>query len=172
MNITTRKATAADAGLIADLSRRTFYETFAAQNTAADMDKFMSEQFTREALMAEVGAAGNIFLLAGYESEWTGYARLREKMLPGADGLPAMEIARIYVLKQFIGKGVGKALMQACIDEAKARPVQLIWLGVWEKNETAIRFYESWGFEKCGEQEFLLGNDLQIDWVMKKILPA
>lgn len=164
--ITIRRATTIDAALIADLSRQTFYETFAAQNTAADMEKFLSEQFTREALMAEAGAAGNIFFIACIADEPAGYARLREDETDPTQ----IEIARLYAAAAMIGKGVGKALMQACIDFARAQKKRNVWLGVWEKNERAILFYTAWGFEKVGEHDFRLGNDVQRDWIMQKQL--
>lgn len=166
MNITVREATVEDAEVIAELSRETFYETFVVDNSKEDMDKFMNEQFTKEALMAEVGAAGNIFLLAYSGDEVAGYVRLREK---DAESLTnSIEIARLYAASNMIGKGVGKALMKACITTAKSRNKQTIWLGVWEKNQRAINFYKAFGFEKFAEHEFLLGNDLQTDWLMKR----
>ena len=76
--LTIRFATIADAPLIADMSRQTFYDTFAAHNTKEDMDKFMNEQFTKEALMNEVGKEGNTFLLAYGGEEPLGYVRMRE----------------------------------------------------------------------------------------------
>jgi ribosomal protein S18 acetylase RimI-like enzyme len=165
MPVTICNATEKDAALIADLSRQTFYETFAAQNTAADMEKFMQEQFTREALMAEVGAAGNFFLLAFLDGEPVGYARLRETETSGE-----MELARIYALAAAIGKGVGKALMQATVAIAQEQGKHALRLGVWEHNHRAIRFYTAWGFEKVGEHDFRLGNDVQRDWIMQKSL--
>jgi diamine N-acetyltransferase len=172
MEIITREATAEDAALIANMSRQTFYDSFAADNTAADMDKFLEEQFTLEALMAEVTGGKDIFFLAYQDSLPLGYAKLREKPLAGHETAPAIEIARIYVVKDKIGAGVGKVLMEACIDKAKKMAKAIIWLGVWEKNQRAIDFYKKWGFEKTGEQDFLLGNDLQRDWTMKKSLLA
>jgi len=165
MNLTIRHATTADAALIADLSRQTFYETFAAQNTAADMEKFLAVQFTRDALLAEVGAAGKTFLLAYTAGEVAGYACLR-----AGTTADALEIARLYATTAMIGKGVGKALMQACIDLAKQHGKKILCLGVWEKNARAIAFYTAWGFEKVGEHDFVLGNDVQRDWIMQKIL--
>jgi ribosomal protein S18 acetylase RimI-like enzyme len=164
MNISIREATTADAALIADLSRQTFYDTFAAQNTAADMEMFLKEQFTREALMAEVGAPGNTFLLAYTGDKPAGYARLRDT------DINDMEIARIYAATDMIGKGIGKALMKACLDLAHAKKKKRVTLGVWEKNMRAIQFYTAWGFEKVAVQDFRLGNDLQQDWVMQKTL--
>jgi len=168
-DISIKEATTGDAGLIADLSRQTFYDSFAAENTAENMNKFMNEQFTREKLMEEVGAAGSIFLLAYVGGEVVGYARLRETTNPLLiKNDPAVEIARIYAVQHSIGKGVGSALMQQCIDIARQKNARVIWLGVWENNQKAITFYTKWGFEKFGDHVFMLGNDPQTDWLMKK----
>ena len=169
--ITVRVATKRDAEFIADMSRRTFYETFALENTKEDMDKFMNEQFTREALIKEVGAKDNIFLLAFDEEQPVGYARIRENNNPPSLGTAnAIEIARIYAATNTIGKGIGKALMQKCIEIAKTGNREIVWLGVWEKNQRAIEFYKKWGFEKFADHDFILGNDVQKDWLMKKTL--
>lgn len=170
MNLSIRYATAADAALIADMSRQTFYDTFARDNTKEDMDKFLSEQFTRGALMMEVGLREHSFLLAYAGEEPAGYVKLRDGKKPLDIKVAAIEIARIYVVKDFIGKGVGKLLMQACIDEAKKKDKETLWLCVWEKNQRAIDFYTAWDFQKFGVCNFILGNDLQHDWMMKKEL--
>jgi diamine N-acetyltransferase len=160
-----------DAGLIADLSRQTFYDTFASQNTPADMDKFMNEQFTKEALMIEVGNEENIFLLASVDNEIAGYVKLRDgKTRPEFENISSIEIARIYAVSKKIGKGIGSAMMQECIAIAKKKNKEVIWLGVWKENKMAIDFYKRWGFEIFGEQDFLLGNDWQKDWLMKRIV--
>lgn len=159
-----------DAALIADISRETFYATFAAHNTAANMDKFMNEQFTRQKLMDEVGTPGNTFLLAYSNDEVAGYARLIDAPGKELPDVRSIEIARIYALQNSIGKGVGRALMDRCITIAGERNKQVIWLGVWEKNQRAIDFYIKWGFEKFGEHVFMLGDDPQTDWLMKKVI--
>lgn len=171
MSVVIRQATADDAKLIADISHQTFYETFIANNSKEDMDKFLNEQFTKGKLILEVGAPDNIFLLAYSDSEVAGYVKLRESKIPlSLETINALEIARIYSLSHFIGRGIGKALMQASIDLAKEKGKEVVWLGVWEKNQRAIDFYTKWGFEKFDETDFLLGNDLQRDWLMKKSL--
>lgn len=166
-----RLASTDDKELIADLSRRTFYDSFALQNTKEDMDKFMNGQFTREELMKEVGAEGNVFLLAYINEEVVGYAKLREgEKRPELGNIPSIEIARIYAIQTSIGKGIGSALMKKCIEVAKEMNRQVIWLGVWQFNQLAIDFYIKWGFEIFGEHDFVLGNDVQKDWLMKKDL--
>lgn len=171
MGISLKPATKQDAELVADLSRQTFHETFAHQNTQEDMDRFMNEQFTKQALMDEVGAEGNTFFLVLDGNTALGYVRLRESGNPdGLENVPAIEIARIYVLQSAIGKGVGKLLMQQSIATAMEMGKMVIWLGVWEHNQRAIDFYTRFGFEKFGEHPFILGNDVQTDWLMKKQL--
>ena len=169
MNFHIRYATSDDAKLIADLSHQTFYEAFAAQNTKENMDKFLNQQFTKGKLILEVGAPGNTFMLAYNEQEVVGYTKLRENTEPRSlDITPALEIARLYVVNHMIGKGVGKLLMQTIIDFARQRNVPAVWLSVWDKNERALDFYNQWGFEKFDETLFVLGDDIQTDWLMKK----
>lgn len=166
-----RFATIEDASLIADLSRKTFYETFGYVNTKEDMDKFMNEQFTREKLMREVEEPGNTFLLAFDGDVPVGYVRMREgKKFPEFEDKDSIEIARIYSVNTYLGTGVGQQLMRQCIFIAKELKKEIIWLGVWKKNLRAITFYTKWGFEKFSEQDFLLGNDLQKDWLLMKKL--
>ena len=135
------------------------------------MDIFMNVQFTRGRLMLEVGHRENIFLLAYLNEEIAGYVKLKDTRLPkGVDSKNAMEIARLYAMSTMIGRGVGKALMQKSIDIALEKKKDTIWLGVWKENKKAIDFYTSWGFSIFGECDFILGNDLQKDWMMKKKL--
>ena len=174
MDLTIRYATREDARLIADIRNQTFYETFASSNKEEDMDKFLNEQFTKGKLMMEVGAPENIFLLAFEGDVVAGYVKLRESRSPVALGsASSLEIARLYTMTNMIGKGVGSLMMQKCIDIAIERQKEIVWLGVWEKNQRAIDFYTRWGFEKFADTEFLLGNDLQNDWLMmKKVTPG
>lgn len=168
---TVRSATPADAELIADISRETFYETFASQNSIEDMNKFMNEQFTREKLMAEVFEKTNLFFLAYENDTPVGYAKMQNGEIYAEFGCkPSIEIARIYTKAASIGKGVGSALMQQCITTAFKMEKEIIWLGVWERNQRAIDFYTRWGFKKFGTHPFLLGNDSQTDWLMMKTI--
>jgi len=166
-----RKATRTDGKLIAEISRTTFYETFAEFNTKENMDLFMERQFGADKLASEPGEPGNIFFLAYYNDELAGYAKLRDP-LPATEGhsVHEIEIARIYSTKAMIGKGIGKALILQCMAEGRLLGKTHIWLGVWEKNQRAIDFYLKFGFIKTGEHAFVLGRDIQTDWIMKREL--
>jgi diamine N-acetyltransferase len=160
------------AEILAELSRKTFYESFAPQNTEENMRLYMDEQFTREMQMAEVGAPGRTFILAYVDEEPAGYASMRTttEKPKGLEGENAIEIVQLYSEQRMIGKGVGPALMQACIDLAREQQFEWIWLGVWEHNHRAQAFYTKWGFERFGEHIFIVGLDAQTDWWMRKKL--
>lgn len=170
-DIIIRFATEKDAELIADLSRRTFYESFAEHNTKENMDKFMTEQFTTQKLIDEVKHPWNIFFLAYAGKKPVGYGKMREGTVPpDLRNKSCIEIARIYSVQPEIGKGIGKKLMETCHEVAGKKNKKILWLGVWEKNQRAIDFYTRWGFKKFGEQNFILGDDVQRDWLMSKIV--
>lgn len=163
-------ATHSDAVDIAAISRETFFDTFAAQNTPEDMDIFLKEQFTTSQLVAEVGKPGNTFLLVKNEKQIAGYAFLKEFSQPASGPGSSLEISRIYVRKPFIGKGAGKLLMESALQQAKQLAKSYVWLAVWENNPVAIAFYKRFGFVQFGTQDFLLGKDCQHDWLMKKMI--
>jgi diamine N-acetyltransferase len=167
--INIRHASIEDAALIASISRETFYETFAAFNTPANMQKFMDEQFSVSSLMAQVADPANHYFLVHDQHKAVGYALLINRTHQALDNLmTSMEIARIYIRQNCLGKGIGKALMNRAISFAQAQQKNAVWLGVWEHNHRAIDFYRSMGFTKFGEHDFLLGDDVQRDWLMVK----
>jgi ribosomal protein S18 acetylase RimI-like enzyme len=172
-NVTVRRASADDINCLADLAARSFRDTFEEHNDPANIDDYLRSSLTTESVCSEFGDAHNIFLVACIDNIDTpaGYAKLiTASQDPNVIDQRAVEIERIYADKPVIGRGVGAALMRACVTEAENLRCQAIWLGVWERNERAIRFYERWEFEIVGERQFTLGADLQTDLVMVRKL--
>lgn len=159
-----------DAALIAQISRETFYDTYAADNTKEDMDLYLSTKFADEQIVAEIEDPLNVFLLAYVGDTLAGYIKLKDSTHASLGTDPALEVARFYAHKNFHGKGVGKAMMQACVTHAQSLERQWLWLVVWKQNPRGIQFYQSAGFSICAEAIFVLGEDVQHDWVMKKSL--
>jgi len=163
-----RYGTTDDARMLSELGARTFYETFAKDNTPENMDLHLKESFSPEIQFEELSAPNTIFLIVEAESIPLGYAQLlmdsRDESLTGSKPL---EIRRIYVAQEYVGKGIGKELMKAAIDEARRRNCDCVWLGVWEKNQRAIDFYRKWGFHETGTHIFKVGEDPQTDFVME-----
>ena len=157
---------------IAAISRMTFFDTFAEFNTPENMESFMGDQFSEARLSEELNDPINTFLIAHLDNRVVGYVKLSESSNHhGLDGKDSIEICRIYSIKEMIGKGIGKSLMLKSIEIAKEKDKEVIWLGVWEHNPRAFDFYTKWGFERFGEHPFILGDDIQTDWLMKKELP-
>jgi len=69
-----------------------------------------------------------------------------------------------------LGKGIGQRLMAACFEYARNGAYDVMWLGVWEFNPRAQRFYEKNGFRIVGRHTFQLGSDPQTDLLMQKEL--
>jgi len=166
-----RRATVSDARLIADLGARTFEAAFGADNSAEDMATYLSSNFSEEKIRDQLNDSSSIYLLLYQEGNAIGYALLSSSKSPDSISGPSpVELVRIYVETEGIGRGFGSALMKACLEQAKHNGYRTIWLGVWERNQRAIAFYKKWGFVKVGSKEFRLGNDVQTDIVFAKNL--
>ena len=166
-----RRAAIADAKLLAELGARTFAETFAEENTPDDMAAYMAASFSVERLTAELTDPLSTFFIAEVDGSAAGYAKIHSGEAPGnVEGQKPVELVRLYVAQAWLGRGVGQALMQRCIDEAREMGFQTIWLGVWERNHRAQAFYRKWNFHEVGEHIFQLGSDPQRDIVMQRAI--
>jgi ribosomal protein S18 acetylase RimI-like enzyme len=168
--MTIARAVVNDARILAQLSETTFRDAFGAQNRREDMDKYVAQVLSHDPIAAELADEANFFFLVWYNGRLAAYAKLRANGEPDVIATRPLEIERIYVLQQFHSQGIGAALMQHCIDFATAAGHDVVWLGVWEYNYRAVAFYRRCGFESCGSHPFLLGDDLQTDMLMRKVL--
>ncbi len=169
-----RRAESADAPTLAIVGATSFFDAFATdeRNRPEDMRAYMNENFTLPAIENDLTKDGVIYLIAETETRAAaGYAKLQigasEECVEARNPI---ELCRLYALDEFIGKGVGAALMLRSIELAREKNCDVFWLGVWEFNFRAQRFYSKFGFEKCGEHIFQLGSDPQIDWILQKRL--
>lgn len=171
--VTIRRATVEDAARLAAFGRQAFTETFGADNTPEDLAMYLTATYGPDLQRAELANPLVSCWLAESESAIAGYALVRRGPAPAIVGDDsAVELGRLYAGREFIGRGIGSLLMRAVLDEAKRTGSDSIWLGVWEHNPRAIAFYKRWGFEIVGRQAFLLGQDLQQDFVMVRPVQA
>jgi GNAT superfamily N-acetyltransferase len=168
-----RQATPDDSKLLTDLSFATFWDAFAhhPKNAPEDLNHYMRQAFSEDQIAAELAATDAIFLIASIDDKPAGYA----KLIIGntEDGITAgnpVELSRLYSHQEFLGKGVGQDLMNACFKYAETHGHDVMWLGVWEHNPRAQRFYEKNGFRVVGKHTFQLGSDPQTDLLMQKEL--
>ena len=170
-NIEIRKVTLKDIGVLAQIGRQTFEETFSDTNSADNMAKYLEEGFAVAKLTEEVSNVASQFYFATLNGPVIGYLKLNtgKSQTESLDD-EALEIERIYVLAAYHGQKVGQLLYNKAMQVAEERKSPFVWLGVWEKNPRAIRFYEKNGFVAFDKHVFKLGEDEQTDIMMKKIL--
>ena len=162
-----RPATLADAATLTELGARTFRDTFAADNTPEDVEAFLASHYRPELQEAELKDPRNLYLLAEVSGVPAGFALLRDGALEqGVQAKRPLNLSRLDVDQPFLGAKVGAALMLRCLEEARTRKHDVLWLGVWEHNTRARAFYARWGFTEVGEMHFPLGSDLQRDLVL------
>jgi ribosomal protein S18 acetylase RimI-like enzyme len=161
-------AVAADAALLAEIGARTFYESFAADNTAEDMRRHLESQFSPALQSAEIAnPAIDTLLVKDPARRAIAFAQVRAGKV--SDGVPAtgsIELWRFYVDKAWHGRGVAHALMDAAKARGRARGATTMWLGVWERNPRAQAFYAKHGYRKVGSHVFVVGSDPQTDDVL------
>lgn len=166
-----RRGVPEDAETLAPLAIRIFNDAFADNplNKPEDMRAYIAKAFSLEQTRRELSADDIMFFIAEIDGAMIGYAKLYENSTEEcvSDANP-IELSRLYVLKDFHGQGVARLLMDECFREAKLKNYQTMWLGVWEHNYRAQKFYEKLGFRKIGSHIFQLGSDPQIDWVMER----
>ena len=170
-NIEIRKVTVSDIKLLQEIGRQTFYETFSAGNSEENMTKYLEEGFSEEKLMSELNNEHSEFYFALIDDKVVGYLKLNfgSSQSEKQDSI-SLEIERIYVLQQYHGKKVGQVLYEKAMQIAEDKKVNYVWLGVWEENPRAIRFYQKNGFVEFDKHIFRLVDDEQTDLMMKRLL--
>ena len=163
-----RKVDIQDIEKLKEIGKLTFAETFSSDNSEEDMQKYLEEEFSTEKLKIELTDKNAEFYFAELGYNVIGYLKVNfGQSQTEIKDKNALEIERIYVLKEFHGKKVGQLLYDKAIELAKEKNVEYVWLGVWEQNQRAIRFYAKNGFVAFDKHIFKLGNDEQTDIMMK-----
>lgn len=162
------KATASDIDELIIISRDTFYESFYLLNTPENMQAYMDHAFTRPALLAELQNELVEFYFAKKNENVVGYIKVNRSGAQSEfnDG-SSLELERLYIDSAYQGNGVGTLLLNKAKELAASLNLKYIWLGVWEMNPGAIRFYLRHGFESYGRHEFIMGDEVQWDHLMK-----
>jgi diamine N-acetyltransferase len=166
--ISIKQAMLSDVNQLQTIGKQTFYETFSSGNTQENMTKYLTEEFSTEKLIAELNDNNSEFYFVTNHNNVIGYLKIN--FGPSQTELKdnkAVEIERIYVLKEFHGKNVGQMLYDKAIDIARQKNADYVWLGVWEENQRAINFYKKNGFVEFDKHIFKLGQDEQTDLMMK-----
>jgi ribosomal protein S18 acetylase RimI-like enzyme len=167
-----RSATVDDAALLSEVAARLFDQAFGAVNEPEDMREYLATAFSPDVQAAELSdAERRTFIALDDAGSMIGYAMVRRgTRAPGVIAASPGELQRIYVDRPWHGRHVADALMTTCVEQARAWACDVLWLGVFQENPRAIAFYRRSGFVTVGVQTFMLGRDLQHDFVMARSL--
>ncbi|WP_264537654.1 GNAT family N-acetyltransferase [Flavobacterium sp. N1736] len=167
-NIIIRQISLNEIDQLQKIGQQTFHETFSESNSEENMKSYLKEKFSYQKLTEELTDDNSEFYFATLDNEVIGYLKINfgESQTELKDN-KSLEIERIYVSKEFHGKKIGQLLYDKAIEIAKEKNTEYVWLGVWENNLRALRFYKKNGFTEFDKHIFKLGNDEQTDLMMK-----
>lgn len=170
-NIQIKRISVIDVEVLQIISKQTFFETFANENSESDLKQYLDENLSLDTLEKELLNTNSEFYVLVVNGNTIGYLKLNfGEAQTELKNNTSLEIERIYVLKEFHGQNMGQLLYNKALEIATKLSIKEIWLGVWEKNKRAISFYKKNGFIEFDTHIFKLGNDEQIDIMMKLTL--
>ena len=169
MNIQIKKCTLDDLLILQKISIETFTDTFKDQNSPENMKAYLEKAFNSKQLQMELSNNSSEFYFIYFNDEHAGYLKVNSNEAQSENIMDeSLEVERIYIRNKFQGKGLGKYLINKAEEIAIGKKKKHIWLGVWEKNEKAIKFYEKQGFVQTGAHSFYSGDEEQLDYIMTK----
>jgi len=169
--VTIRRATVADAAVLAAFGARSFADTFGAFHTPADLAMHLDEAFGVAQQTAELEDPATVTLFAEIDGALAGFTQVYAGAVPECVTGPApIEIKRFYVDTPWHGQGVAQRLIDAAYALGRERRAQTVWLGVWEHNPRAIAFYRRQGFAQVGAHTFMVGTDATTDLLFARPL--
>lgn len=170
-SIIIKEVTSNDIDQLQEIGKKTFRETFEASNSEENMNEYLDINFSKSKINAELTEPNSEFYFAMLNEKVVGYLKINWGISQTENpDKNALEIERIYVSKEFHGKKVGQVLYEKALEISVQKKVEYVWLGVWEENPRAIRFYQKNGFKEFDKHTFQLGDDKQTDIMMKRPL--
>lgn len=163
--------------LLQKLAIKTYQETFAESNSDDLLQQYYKKSLNIAKLSAQLENTNSEFYFiysaprAEPEAKLAGFLKLNiddaQTDLLDPD---ALEVEKIYILKEFLSQGLGKQMISFAINRAQQHNKKYLWLGVWENNFSALNFYKKMGFEQFGEHGFDMAGDIQTDLLLRKDL--
>ncbi len=171
MNYQFRLANLEDAAAIRQLSEKTFRDTYTIYNTPENMELHVAKNFSLQQIGKELKGTDSQYFIIESEQEIVAFAKLvKGHSTEGLEDKNVVEIERFYIDKTQQGQQLGRKLMDFCVEWSIENNFEIIWLGVWENNANAMKFYQKMGFEFLSKHTFVLGTEVQTDFTMKRNL--
>ena len=168
MNVQLIKCREQDLEKLIEISRSTYYESFKSMCSEEIMEQYLNDAFNPKKLLQELKNKNTEFCFVYEDKTIVGYLKLNEFTAQNdINDDTSMELERIYIIKKFQGKGLGKSLLEKSVELAKQKNKKFLWLGVWKKNKKAIKFYDKNGFKKYAEHDFYMAGERQNDLLFR-----
>jgi GNAT superfamily N-acetyltransferase len=180
MGVSITRVRASEAAQLSGFSSRCFDQTYGPLCRAADVDAHIAEFLSASAWLTVLTGATSWVLAAVIDDQWAAYSHLQLAALPegtasmhaSAPSVTPVEICRFYIARKWHGQGVAAALLSEVFTHAAAHGAESVWLSSWQENARANAFYAKWGFGKIGTTTFVMGEDVQQDFLLQRVLPS
>lgn len=160
-----------DAAALADFQRETFLATFGHLYPKADKETYLAGTYGAPLQAREIADPMTWHRLAFSDERMIGFAKAGAFKLPiEPEGSSVRELHRLYVAEEAKGVGVAAALMDWAMTRARAEGAEAMYLGVYQHNHRAQRFYRRYGFEIVGEYFFDVGATRDPEFIMRATL--
>jgi len=158
--------------LLKDISIKTFVDAFGTQNKPSDMAMYIEESRNIDQVRLEFEDPNQLlYFVEDDDQQVIGFMKINKGGKQTENyPIPNIELERIYLLEGNQGKGYGENMLAFFEELGNSLKVSMLWLGVWKENPRAVKFYQRHGFEIFGEHDYLLGTDLQRDFVLRKMI--
>ena len=173
-NANIKPCTLSQVQLLQEIAIKTYYETFSDTNSEALLQSYFEASLNIKTLSQHLvhPHSAFYFIYAKNDTQYTTPAGFLKLNINDAQSdlmdPTALEVEKIYLLDAFLSQGLGKQMIEFSITQAKQKNKSYLWLGVWENNFPAIKFYQKMGFEQFSTHNFDMGGDIQTDWLMKR----
>jgi GNAT superfamily N-acetyltransferase len=159
-----RDARSEDGVALGKMASESFVDTFGHLYRKEDLDAFLTAYFGPTGLPAQIGDPAYRIRVALDGETIVGFAKFTASAtLPPPSSAADAELKQLYLLPAFKGAGVGAALMEWTLDQARSVGAKRIVLSVWVDNHRAKRFYARYGFVEIGAAPFAVGNQIDDD---------
>ena len=170
-NISFQTCSIQDLATLQMLCITTFYAAYNSKNKPQNIQQYLIKAFNTAQLTKEISNPNSQIIFLKKGEEVLGYFKINEnEAQTDFQANDNLELERIYILPELQGNNYGKIMLEETIRIAQQKGKSKVWLGVWENNPNAVRFYKKNGFKLTGKHEFMFVDEAQVDFVMEKVL--
>ena len=164
-----RRGTTEDAAALSKIAAATFVQTFGHLYPPADLQEFLAKTYAVENSRKQLADPAMGVWLAIVDGEPAGFIVVGPCKLPVKNLEPtAGEIQQLYVYSKYHNLHMGSRLMDTALDWLITTGRAPLYVGVWSENHGAQRLYGRYGFEKCGEYGFRVGQTVDHEFILRR----